>query len=194
VGIRQALSWRVLVPWVVALVLAWMIGMVLVGILGSSNLVWGDAHQYGHAPLPGTAVVHLPAGSVEVAVATDVVGRGNTDVDLPVPDGMSLTLTPVADGARAPQVVEDLGSSGNADLRGLNTERRIWTAHVARAGDYTATSTGDFTGIGVDTELWFGHGPPVRGGLVPAYGALVAVVGVGLAGLVLLLRRNRRPA
>src|SRR3954452_7346635 len=84
--------------WVVNVVMfaiAVLVASIPVGILGSSNIVWGEDNQYGQVHLPGTAVLHLPAGSVRVSVAIFLAGRGNATPALPFPSDLALTLTPV---------------------------------------------------------------------------------------------------
>ena len=42
--------------------LASFLAMPVVGILGSSNLVWGEPNQFGRVRIPGTSVLTRPAG------------------------------------------------------------------------------------------------------------------------------------
>ena len=147
-----------------------------VGILGSSNLVWGEDNQYGIVRVPGAKVVHLPAGDVDVSAAVDIVGKGNETVDLPLPKHLTLALTPVDDVAQA-VVKRSIGGSTNADGDGVNTQRRVWEVHVPSAGDFRVKTRGNFLGVGVNPQLWFGHGPPIPGTYVPLIAVVLTFVG-----------------
>ena len=125
--------------------LATLVMCVPVGIFGSSNLVWGDANQYGTMKFPGTKVVHLPSGEVDVALALFIVGKGNETVEVPIPKDISLSLSPVT-GAARPQISKDLGISGNSLSGTANSQRRVWTVQVPKDGDYTAKASGNLFG------------------------------------------------
>jgi hypothetical protein len=154
---------------------ATLVVMVPVGILGSSNLVWGEPNQDGRVPIPGKAVVHLPAGTVEATVAIEMPAKGNETVDLPLPSNLSVAIFPVGGGTE-PTVSDDLGDSGNAGADGVNVKRRVWSVDVPQDGDYRVRTRGDFTSIGIDPQLWFGHGPPLKGTLVPLVAAGIVIV------------------
>lgn len=180
--------------WAINVVLfgvAVMVAIVPVGILGSSNIVWGEDNQYGRVHIPGTAVLHLPAGSVRVSVAIALPGRGNATPDLPFPADLALTVTPVDGTTGQPTVTRANGSSSNADDNTVDTQRQAWTVEVPRDGSYRVAAQGTFDSVGVNAQLWFGHGPPLPGRFVP-------LVGLGLAVLAyvvwfLVVRPRRRP-
>lgn len=165
---------------------------VVVGVLGSSNLVWGEDDQYGTVDVPGSKVLHLPKRTVDVSAAVYILGKGNEDVDLPLPSDMALTVAPV-DGEARPVVSRDVGGSSNAGASGVNTQRRVWKVDVPQDGDYRVSAGGDLRRDGVNPQLLFGHGPPIPGTYVPIIAAVVTTVG-GLVWFVLLplLRRGRR--
>jgi hypothetical protein len=167
--------------------------MAVVGILGSSNIVWGEPNQYGRVDVPGTAVVHLPAGTVEVTAAVYIVGKGNETVDVPLPDDLSVTVTP-AGGSAPVTVTPDVGSSGNTMDAHHNSVRRVYRVAVPADGDYTVSASGDFTGIGIHPQLWFGHGPPLPGTYVPVIGLGIVVLVEGVWLLLWGLRRKRLAA
>jgi len=171
--------------------IAFLVACIPVGILGSSNIVWGEDNQYGRVKVPGTAVLHLPAGSVRVSVAIALPGRGNATPDLPFPSDLALTLTPVDSGTGQPTVTRAYGSSSNADDNTVNTQRQAWTVHVPRDGSYRVTVQGNFDGVGVNPQLWFGHGTPLPGKFVPLVGLGLVVVAYVLWFLV--FRGRRRP-
>jgi hypothetical protein len=168
--------------------LTFLVLMVPVGVIGSSNLVWGEPDQYGTVRIPGSAVVHLPKRTVDLVVAVALPGRGNETPDLPLPYDLDVRVVP-ADGGPDLKVERHLGSSGNAAAHGADTQRRVWTVDVPTDGRYRVTTAGTFTSIGIRAQLWLGHGPPLPGALVP-------VVALGLAVVVwagwYLVRRWRR--
>jgi hypothetical protein len=145
---------------------------VPVGVLGSSNIVWGEADQYGTVPVPGAKTLHLPAGHVDVAVALAETGRGNETPVLPIPTDLSLRLTPHV------PVKHDIKDTGNAMTNSTDTQRHVYDLQVPRAGDYAIVTRGSFSTIGFNAQLWFGHGPPIPGTLVPLIAAVLALIGM----------------
>lgn len=164
----------------------------VVGVLGSSNAVWGEDNQYGRVDIPGTKVLRLPAGTVDVSAAVALPGRGNETPSLPLPKGLSLTVTPLR-GAGRPVVRDDVGDTENADDDRVDTQRRVWRIDVPSDGDYRVAARGSFLGIAVNPELWFGHGPPIPGALAPVIAAVLVALG-GLVWLVAVPRLRRRRA
>jgi hypothetical protein len=156
--------------------IAWFVLMMPVGVLGSSNLVWGEPNQYGRVDVPGTAVLHLPAGTVDITAAVYLPGKGNETVTLPIPSGLSVSVAPV-DGGAQPVVTEAIGTSGNTTDNTTNAIRTVWKATITRDGQYRITTGGSFTGIGIHPQLWFGHGPPLPGIYVPVVAAVLVVLG-----------------
>jgi hypothetical protein len=159
--------------------LATLIMCVPVGVLGSSNLVWGENDQYGRVDVPGRATLDLPARTVTVVVALDIVGKGNQTVDVPLPSNLGLTVTP-AEGQPAPSVVRDIGDSGNTNDDGTNSQRQIFKVDVAQEGSYDVVTSGSFRRIGLNAQFWFGHGPPIPGTLVPLIAAALVLIGFGI--------------
>ena len=172
---------------VVLFVAAWFSVLAVVGILGSSNIVWGEDNQYGRVDVPGEKVLHLPGREIDVSAAMHIIGKGNETVDVPIPNDASLTVTPVKGDATV-AIRRDLGSSENALDDGVNSQRRVWKIDVPADGDYTVKAAGSFAGAEINVQLWFGHGPPIPGGWVPIVTTIITV----LAGLVLLILRRRR--
>jgi hypothetical protein len=195
-GLLREAEWgakRVLIG-VGIFLLATLVVCVPVGVLGSSNLVWGEANQYGRVDVPGRATLDLPARTIDVEVALDIVGKGNETVDVPLPSNLALTVTPAA-GEPAPSVVRDVGDSGNTNDDGTNSQRRIYKVDMAQAGAYNVVARGDFRRIGLNAQFWFGHGPPIPGTLVPLIAAALVAVGfiVWLVFRPLLARRRAGP-
>lgn len=157
----------------------------------NSNLVWGEANQYGRVPIPGKKIVHLPAGDVQVNVAAALPGRGNETPELLLP---TLTLSISAlHGEESPTVSEDIGSSTNANDDEVDTQRRVWKLEVPAAGNYLATVRGNFTGYGVNAQVWFGREPnPLHGWQVFLFAMLLVAVGAPIWFGVQALWRRRR--
>jgi hypothetical protein len=191
-GIRQIESGSVRALSYVGAFLLISVFIFIPLIFLNSNLVWGEANQYGRVPIPGHKVVHLPSGEVEVTVAAALPGRGNETPELLLPP---LTLTMKAKGAQeAPTVSEDIGPSVNANDSEVDTQRTAWKLHVDEEGNYLAVLQGDFTGYGVNAQAWFGREPnPLHGWQVFLFAMLVTAVGTPLFyGVKALWRRRRR--
>jgi hypothetical protein len=175
---------------------AWLLISFLVAIpliFLNSNLLWGEANQYGRVPIPGHKVVQLPAGKVEVTVAAALPGRGNETPELLLP---TLTLTMKARGGQeAPTVAEDIGSSANANDSEVDTQRTVWKLQVPEEGNYLAVLQGDFTGYGVNAQAWFGREPnPLHGWQVILAAMAIAAVGELVWLLVGTIRDKRKGA
>ncbi|HEX4305102.1 MAG TPA: hypothetical protein VHZ54_03620 [Solirubrobacterales bacterium] len=157
----------------------------------NSNLLWGEANQYGRVPIPGHKVIHLPAGEIEVTVAAALPGRGNETPELLLPP---LTLTMKARGGQeAPTVAEDIGSSVNANDSEVDTQRTAWKLQVPEEGDYLAVLKGDFTGYGVNAQAWFGREPnPLHGWQVILAAMAITLLGYAVWLLFGALRKRRR--
>jgi hypothetical protein len=186
--VKQRLSGPVVVV-VIGFVLGTLLWCVPVGILGASNLVWGEDHQSGRFPVPENTVAQLPAGTLDASLAIDVVGAGNGTAALPLNDSFKLVITSVP-GAPPVVIKRDVGPVRNADDAHLNTQRRVWTVQIPSAGRYYVTTYGNFTGVGSNPEVWLGHGPPLSGAEVPVVAALLALLTGGIWWLI--ARRRRR--
>lgn len=175
-------------------VLGFLLATLVVGILigvANSNLFWGEANQYGRVAIPGHAVLHLPSGSVQVTAAAALPGRGNETPTLLVPD-LGLEAVPVGGGPQA-DVRRDPGESVNANDSEVDTQRRIAYLDVPSAGDYRVKVSGDFTGYGVNAQLWFGYEPGfITGYWIWLVAAGVVLAGIAIAYLISLLRSRRR--
>jgi Short C-terminal domain len=148
--------------WVGILLLTSFVWLFPVGILGASNLVWGEPDQYGRVDIPGSGVVHLPSGSVDGTVALIIPGRGNETPEVLLPSDLSLTAV-ATDGSGAATVTRSVGTSGNAMDSHADSKRHVWNIDVPHDGDYRVTTHGNFLGLGVDAAVWLGHGAPISG-------------------------------
>lgn len=171
-------------------VVATMAVILPVGLFASSNLFWGEDNQYGRVPIPGTQVVHIPAGQVTVSVAVALPGRGNGTPTLRLPD-VGFSIEAVDGGGPEPKVTEDVGDSQNTNDARVDTQRQVWRMSVAREADYKITTHGDFTGYGVNPEMWFGYTPGLPGAYVPVVSALIGLCASLLWFGFRLLRRRR---
>jgi hypothetical protein len=136
-------------------VLVAVLAVAIVAQIVNANVVsnLSEADKYGSVHLPGSAVLELPSGSLEVMV------HGGSSTPLDVPRGLRLTVVPVG-GGPAPVLTRDRGGEfGLTDRSGSDEFRRIWRLETPRAGAYRVTVSG------VDSaddprQLTFGHGPP----------------------------------
>jgi hypothetical protein len=106
---------------------------------------------------------------------------------VPIPKNLGLDVVP-AGGGDPVEVSRDLGTSSNANDHDTNSQRKVFTVHVPSDGDYRVRATGSFAGVGINAQLWFGHGPPIPGALVPVIGA-----GISLLGMLIWAFALRRP-
>ena len=110
--------------------------------------------------LPGKKVLHLPASDIDASLATDILGKGNETVDVPVSSSLALSVTPV-DGPQAAVVTARPRHSKNANADGVNSQRRVFVVHVPVDGDYRVRAHGEVPFAELNPQLWFGHGPPL---------------------------------
>jgi len=161
-----------------------VIGFVVSLILNVFVLDKYDA--YGEVAIPGSATLHLPAGTATVTFRTYSVGGGSGG-GLPIPS-IGLSIDPPS-GAPEPAVTESIGSttSVNNDVR-----RRVWTVDIAQEGDYRITTDGRVSGY-IEPRLAFGHDSPY--GWVPWTFAVVFGIGVldFIIAIIWRLRAGRTP-
>lgn len=162
------------------LILVWLAlsagAALLLGFL-DSNILWGEPNQYGRVDMPGSKVLHLPAGETDARVAAILPGRGNETPDLPLPSELSMTVTPVSGDGHV-TVVRSFGYTENANDKYADTQRRAFKVTVPKEGDYRVSIPDGIGFFAVDTAMWFGHGPPVPAGFVWLLGGAVAAVGL----------------
>lgn len=117
---------------IVMLVMGLVAGLSLAGLVSMVVISGGKFNEYGEVPIPGSAVIELPEGTVIVSFLVRKSGSGTTFPPL------RLHIEPPA-GGRDPQVVEDPGASTvvNDDLR-----RQVWVMQVPEAGRYPVSIDG----------------------------------------------------
>jgi hypothetical protein len=143
------------------------------------------ADKYGKVDIPGSAVLKLPSGSLDVMVeATD-----NTPVELP--HGVTLTVTPVGGGAPAVLTRDRGGQFGMGDRVATVSFRRIWRLETPHAGAYRVTAGGvKFTDD--PRNLALGHSPPAAAGKIWEVGGVVMLLVALLWEAARLWTRDRR--
>jgi hypothetical protein len=129
----------------------------------------GDAYKYARVVIPGSSVVQLPRGRLEV-ILEDPLGNG---VD--VPRGLSASIVPVGGGSVVPlarDVGGQFGASGSRQDSG-DDFRRVWWANVPVAGTYRFTAFGRASDSELSLDL--GHGPPISAAAIWAIGGIAAL-------------------
>ncbi|TRW87788.1 hypothetical protein FK535_04920 [Mycolicibacterium sp. 018/SC-01/001] len=138
---------------------------------------------YGEVPVPGSGILHLPAGEVAAAFVQNDSG----DVSIPELD-LRLTGPPAAPEAR---VVEDRGRLWDDESP---AHQRLWMITVAAEGDYAVTVEGDVSGY--DTpRVALGHtssNPWLWILFAVLLGGVLAAISFGGDILTATLRRFRR--
>jgi hypothetical protein len=155
-GTLRRVTSRWLSPRRLIVALVAVLAVAIVAQIVNANVAsdLSDADKYGSVHLPGSAILELPAGSLEVMVH----GDGSTALD--VPRGLRLTVVPVGAGLPTPVLTRDRGGQfGLSGRSGSDEFRRIWRLHTPRAGAYRVTVSG-VDSAGDTRELTFGHGPP----------------------------------
>jgi hypothetical protein len=186
----------VLLPRLGIFLLVTLILGVIGGIL-ESNLVQGDyKSKYGTVRVPGSKVIQLPSGTIDVAYAVFLQGAGNETPDVPIPKNLGLDVKPVDSGVAAPAITRDVGFSANSSAGNTNTDIRIWKVDVSDGGDYRVTATGGASQL-INQTLELGTGPAVPIGYVwlgaGVAGLLTAIFWTQIAGLYRRLRGSEDP-
>jgi hypothetical protein len=158
------------VPRLVAVLVAVLAATIAAQIV-NANVVsdLSDADKYGSVQLPGSAILELPSGSLEVMVH----GSGSTPLD--VPPRLRLTVVPVGGGQAAVLTRDRGGQFGLSDRSGADEFRRVFRLETPHSGAYRVTVHG------VDSaddprQLTFGHSPPASAVEIWETGGLVMLV------------------
>jgi hypothetical protein len=163
-------------------VFAWvLVVLTFVGGLTAfilANTALSQIDVYGTVPVPGTKVLHLPAGEVDISFATDSAVNNGGSFFTP---GMSLRVTPASGSGANPTVTD---SSSSASTIGSQTRARVFKLQVPNAGDYRVSVEAD-TSAYINPQLLFGQSPPegliVKLGLITLGGLILIII---LAGIV----------
>lgn len=153
-----------------------VLGMVTFGVL---NLFVLDKYNaYGEVPIPGSAVVELPAGEVTVNFHVRTSGQGTA-----VPP-LHMDITPPP-GGTDPVVTDDLGGSVTVND---DVHRQVWVMQVPAAGRYQVSADGPVGGFR-EPRLAFGQNRSMDG-LMWVFVAL-SIISADLAIAVVWMRRRR---
>jgi hypothetical protein len=143
---------------------------------------------YGYVDVPGSTVLHLPAGNINVEFAEFVPGAGNQTPDVYWPSDMTLSVTPSGGGATAPALTKSIGTSTKESAYNTNAGIDFYKLQVSDAGRYKLTAHGSTDGQNINAKFLFGYGPPVPPLLIYA---IVALIELGGLGMWLLFKRSR---
>lgn len=141
-----------------------------------------EYNAYGEVPIPGSGVVHLPAGEATVSLHALVIG-GTDGGGLPVPPLKISVSAP--DGVPQPEVTESIGGTTTVNN---DAHVRVWNVRVPVEADYTVRTDGQVGGY-INPQLAFGHSSSY-GWLVWVFVGLFAVALVDLALSILWLART----
>jgi hypothetical protein len=140
-----------------------LIANIVVGLTGGS---WTDSYKYGEVPVPGSAALRLPAGSLDISL------RELTGGSLRIPPSLWVSLSsservPIAT-RRA--VGEEFGPTSKSSTLSY---RRIWKVRIPREDVYRVAAGGANDQAGY--ALVFGHAPLAIGGRIWEYTGLAAL-------------------
>jgi len=170
---------RIVAIVVGALVVVSVGGLVILTVM--SAFFWERYNAFGEIPIPGSAVVELPAGTVTANFHVHT-GRDRTAVP-----PLRMSIEPPA-GVADPVVTDDLGSSVRIND---DVHRRVWFIDVAESGRYQISIDGQVDGFG-DPRLAFGQTGSMDG-LLWVFVAM-SIMSVDLAIAVWWFRRRRAKA
>lgn len=159
----------------VALIVVWFLSWTLLS----------HSDKYGRVDVPGTAVLDLPAGELQVSFRTQLATNGGQGA-LNIPP-LSLGIHPTAAGGEEPEVREDIGATNSVNG---DAHARVWTVRVPSEGEYRVSAGGEVGGY-INPQLTFGAASSVAGVLL-ALGIATAILLAIALGAHLFLRRARR--
>jgi hypothetical protein len=167
-------------------VLGGVLLLTIVAQIINANLVSdvGDATRYGEVHIPGSAVLKLPSGSLEVFV------RASQPATPDAPPGLRLSVTRVGGDGPPGVLTSDRGGQFGITDRALDVSyRRVWRLELPQAGDYRVTASGVLTRDD-PRALAFGHGPPASAARIWAFGGGAMLVVLLAWGVTRLLDRR----
>lgn len=165
------------------LAIAAAVGLLVVWILSWTLLSHSD--RYGRVDIPGSAVLHLPQGEIEVAFRTLTPTTNGGGGALNVPP-LSLGVHPANGKGPDPEVDEDFGTT--ASVNG-DAHVRVWTVQIEREGNYRVVSDGEVGGY-INPQLTFGDEDSV-GDVLLWLAILAGASAVAAIGAHLVVRRSR---
>jgi hypothetical protein len=154
-----------------------IVAQIVAGLTGRS---WTDAYEFGRVSVPGMAVLHLPAGSLDVSLRSFSSAGG-------IPPGLHLTVTPL-EGPATVTLTRDVGDEfGPSGKTSVLSYRRVWKADIPEAAAYRVVTAGP----GEDASaLEFGHAPGAVGVRIWEFAGLAALAAL----VVWLIARVRERA
>lgn len=154
---------------------AWILAiLVLPAALAAwliTNTALSNVDAFGTVSVPGTKVLHFPAGNVEINFATNSAGGQGGSFFIP---SMSLDVVSASGSGLQPTLKQ---ASSSASAFGSQTRGVVFSMQVPRAGNYKVTATGD-TSAYINPELLFGQGSPD--------GTIFELAGIILGSMVLI--------
>jgi hypothetical protein len=144
-------------------------GIVVQIVVGLTQRSWTDAYEYGRVEVPGQAILHLPAGSLDISLRELTVGTAH------VPPGLRVSVVPL-EGAPV-RVTRDVGGDfGPSSRTSTVSYRRVFRASIPRAGSYRVSTAGTSGDGSYAVEL--GHAPAAIGGRIWEYTGIAALAGL----------------
>jgi hypothetical protein len=143
--------------------------------LAATRIAIANYAAYGKVATGGSAVLHLPAGTVDAGFAEQRVQFQGAVADIVVPGDLTLAADPVQGSGPRPSIRRDESTDGPNDYSDgpVNVETRVWKVDVRQAGQYRVTSGGHYE---FPSELVFGGSATLSAGLVWAVAGIVMLV------------------
>ena len=138
--VRSKLAWLIALAAVATFVL-WLIGIFALN----------RSAKYGKVGIPGSKVVNLPTGEVDVSFDAQVTSYGgSSNVSLPIPH-LGLSVVPVG-GGLIPGYQSSVGGTTSVNS---DAHRQVAKLDVPASGSYRVTVSGDVGGF-IDPTLELG--------------------------------------
>jgi hypothetical protein len=179
---RGASGWSAGALTGVALAVIVCLGFVAQIVTANILNNFGDASRYGRFYIPGSKVLMLPAGSLELLLSQH-------GVTLQVPPKLTVSVSPTHRSVPAPIVKRDRGSRFGSSGQGAQSFVRVWSVQVSRSGEYRVTAGG-----ANENDLFrlnLGHGPPLSSSMIWLLTGIAAAAAVLLWLLARVIGRLR---
>jgi hypothetical protein len=120
------------------------------------------ADDHGSLPVPGSAQIELPAGSVRMTYQESKRSRndatdGINDIQFSAPIGLEVTVAPASGGP--PLAISGpglMGMSTHKSTKGGQSRDEIGTGEVPQAGTYTVTANSGAAADAVEPQILIG--------------------------------------